>query len=165
MVHKSLVAAQELEQYRVAVASIWASHHSDEGADRASAWDMSRAVDRHAVSWWLWPSLCLVKHPGDNRLVVLSLRLEGTRRTIQVVDFLCVDAEPNDSDAQYIEFYLANVRPEDKAVIDGVQRGMESGGFSTGQLLDGTESDGSWTEHAVAHFQSLVRGALDSSED
>ena len=160
VVHKSLVAARDLDHYRIAVSSIWASHHSEERTDRQSAWDMSQASDWHAVSWWLWPTLCVVKHPGDNRVVVLSLRIEETRRTVQVVDFLCADAEPTKSDAEYIDFYLNNVRPEDKAVIDGVQRGMQSGGFTSGHLLDATEDDGPWTEHAVAHFQSLVRDAL-----
>ena len=81
-----------------------------------------------------------------------------------MVDFLCAEAEPTSSDAEYIDFYLSNVRPEDKAVIDSVQRGMKSGGFTSGYLLDATEDDGPWTEHAVACFQSLVRDALKADE-
>ena len=59
-----------------------------------------------------------------------------------------------------IDRIFAGVRPEDKAVIEGVQRGMRSGGFTAGQLANGSDEDGRWTEHAVAHFQSLVRDAL-----
>ena len=160
VVHRSLVANRDLDHYRIAVSSIWASHHSDERPDGQTPWDMSKAHDRHAVSWWLWPTLCLVKHPGDNRVVALSLRIEGTQRTVQVVDFFLADQTPTASDSEYMRFYLENVRPEDKAVIEGVQRGMRSGGFTAGQLACGNPEDGRWSEHAVAHFQSLVRAAL-----
>ena len=160
VVHQSLVVNRDLEHYRIAVSSIWASHHSDESPDGQTPWDMSEALDHHAVSWWLWPNLCLVKHPGDDRVVALSLRIEGTQHTVQVVDFFLADQEPTSSDSEYMSFYLGNVRPEDKAVIEGVQRGLRSGGFSTGHLAHGSDEDGRWSEHAVAHFQSLVRNAL-----
>ena len=165
VVHRSLVANRDLQHYRIAVSSIWASHHSDESPDGQTPWDMSEALDRHAVSWWLWPNLCLVKHPGDDRVVVLSLRIEETQHTVQVVDFFLADRTPTTSDSEYMNFYLENVRPEDKAVIEGVQRGMRSGGFTAGQLAQGSDEDGRWTEHAVAHFQSLVRTALQVEED
>ena len=160
VVHRSLVVSRDLDHYRIVVSSIWASHHSDESPGGQTPWDMSQATDHHAVSWWLWPNLCLVKHPGDDRVVVLSLRIEGTQQTVQVVDFFLASQEPTVSDSEYISFYLENVRPEDKAVIEGVQRGMRSGGFTPGQLANGSVEDGRWTEHAVAHFQSLVRDAL-----
>ena len=83
MVHKSLVAARDLDHYRIAVSPFWVSHHSEERADCESAWDNVASVRLACRIVVAVATLCVVKHPGDNRVVVLSLRIEATRRTVQ----------------------------------------------------------------------------------
>jgi phenylpropionate dioxygenase-like ring-hydroxylating dioxygenase large terminal subunit len=101
---------------------------------------------------FVWPNFGLNVFPGHPNLSCGAMVPVGPERTARFLDYFFAP----DVEQSWIDDLVAfdnQVGVEDKALVEGVQRGVRSGLLSEGRLL-------SESEQLVAHFQRLCADAL-----
>jgi phenylpropionate dioxygenase-like ring-hydroxylating dioxygenase large terminal subunit len=101
---------------------------------------------------FLWPNFGINVFPGRPNLSCGSILPVGPERTRRFLDYFFAP----EVDQAWIDELMAfddQIGREDKALVEGVQRGVRSGTLPEGRLL-------SESEQLVAHFQRLTREAL-----
>ena len=101
---------------------------------------------------WAWPNLTLNVEPGAQNLSIDAWFPDGPSRTEGVTDYFFA-ADGPDEVAEEIMAFSRQVGDEDAALVQAVQRGLESGLVPEGRLMP-------HSERLIAHFQTLVREAL-----
>jgi phenylpropionate dioxygenase-like ring-hydroxylating dioxygenase large terminal subunit len=104
----------------------------------------------------LFPGTMINVMPGKPNLSIGPVVPRGPERTYRFLDYFVGP----DVDDGWLADYLAlddRVGEEDRALVEGVQRGIASGGLEAGVLLPESEQ-------LIAHFQALVVEALGSEE-
>ncbi|HEY3577653.1 MAG TPA: SRPBCC family protein, partial [Gaiellaceae bacterium] len=101
---------------------------------------------------FLWPNLGINIFPGCPNISIGPIVPLAPDRTYRFLDyFFGPDVEP-----AWIDDLLAfddQVGREDRTLVEGVQRGVESGAVEHGVLM-------SESEQLIAHFQALTAAAL-----
>jgi choline monooxygenase len=103
---------------------------------------------------FLWPNFSLNVFPGHPNLSCGPMIPLGPERTGRFLDYFFAP----DVDQSWVDELIAfdtQVWLEDRALVEGVQRGVRSGVLGEGRLL-------SESEHLLAHFQRLCADALAS---
>ena len=103
---------------------------------------------------FLWPNFSLNVFPGHPNLSCGPIIPVGPERTGHFLDYFFAP----DVDQAWVDELIAfdtQVELEDRALVEGVQRGVRSGLLEEGRLLSGSEQ-------LVAHFQRLCAQALAS---
>jgi choline monooxygenase len=100
---------------------------------------------------FLWPSTTINVDPGPQNLSIERWVPLGTARTIETGDYF-FGADAADAIAELIAFG-SQVAAEDAALVESVQRGLESGAVPQGRILPESEK-------LLADFQRRVRDAL-----
>jgi carnitine monooxygenase subunit len=101
---------------------------------------------------FLWPNFGLNVFPGHPNLSCGPMLPVGPERTARFLDYFFAP----DVEQSWVDELLAfdeQVGREDRALVEGVQRGVRSGVLAEGRLL-------SESEQLVAHFQRLCTKAL-----
>jgi phenylpropionate dioxygenase-like ring-hydroxylating dioxygenase large terminal subunit len=101
---------------------------------------------------FLWPNFGLNVFPGHPNLSCGPMLPIGPERTARFLDYFFAP----DADQGWVDELIAfdeQVGREDRALVEGVQRGVRSGVLGEGRLL-------SESEQLVAHFQRLCAEAL-----
>ena len=101
---------------------------------------------------FLWPNFSLNVFPGHPNLSCGPMLPLGPERTGRFLDYFFAP----DVDQAWVDELVAfdnQVGLEDRALVEGVQRGVRSGVLGEGRLL-------SESEQLVAHFQRLCAEAL-----
>ena len=106
----------------------------------------------HAQWHWLWPNIAFNVEPGPPNLSIDVWRPDGPHRTVGRTDHF-FGADVPAAIREEIMAFSAQVGEEDRALVEGVQRGLRSGAVEAGRLMPASE-------RLVAHFQALVRAAL-----
>jgi phenylpropionate dioxygenase-like ring-hydroxylating dioxygenase large terminal subunit len=104
---------------------------------------------------FLWPNFGINVFPGHLNLSCGSILPVGPERTLRFLDYFFAP----DVDQAWVDELIAfddQIGREDRALVEGVQRGVRSGVLKEGRLL-------SESEQLVAHFQALTRQALERS--
>jgi len=113
--------------------------------------DLSGELPRSQFHF-LWPNLTVNILPGRPNISIGPVVPRGPERTYRFLDyFFGPDVEP-----EWIDDLLAfdgQVGREDRALVEGVQRGAGSGALERGVLLGRSEQ-------LIGHFQALTRAAL-----
>ncbi|MDA9294027.1 aromatic ring-hydroxylating dioxygenase subunit alpha [bacterium] len=111
------------------------------------------------ITWFLWPNLCLLSLPGSPQLIVLRISPNGPGRSLEHADIYGPTNEdfPNLEAAKSLFAEMFN--REDIALVESVQRGLESLGYDQGRYVaDPAES---WfTESGLHRFHSQILEAL-----
>jgi choline monooxygenase len=150
----------EMDSYRITTHAIYHSHRSCSKPPGNTAYDIDTGVAnaQEFASWYLWPNLAIEVYPGGF-LNVFQVAPEEPERSLQTIDWYFFDETPTAEQAEVVKFLDETVRAEDVTICESVQRGLHSRGYRQGRfIVDPERSDRS--EHAVHHFQSLVRDAL-----
>jgi phenylpropionate dioxygenase-like ring-hydroxylating dioxygenase large terminal subunit len=126
---------------------------------RPSALDGTRDVPyvpagpvKRAQFHYLWPNTAFNIEPGPRNFVVMSWRPLTPRTTQGQYDYFFGPEVPEEEANAVMEF-SREVGNEDRALVESVQRGLDSRMLAQGQLL--RES-----EQLIAHFQRLVYDAV-----
>ena len=161
-VHPALTHSFDLDNYRISLSNKYASFFTaaKEGVE-STTYDFEGAVLKNQCNWWIWPSLCWEQFPGRGSVMVYNHLPVAPERTLQVVDFYFADKTPNAAERGEMEYVENVLRPEDQAVVESVQRGLRSRGYQQGRFMVDPARESGWSEHAVHHFQALVKAALD----
>ena len=160
--HTSLAGALDLADYRIETHGPYVSQLSGTHEGAEGFYDISNAPVREHCSWWLWPNLCWLQFPGSPNMMVYTNWPIAPERTLQVVDFYLTDSQPTEGEWAHINYMDAVVRQKDKSLVEAVQRGLHSRGYGQGRFMVDPDGRAPWSEHAVHHFETLVRAALGS---
>jgi phenylpropionate dioxygenase-like ring-hydroxylating dioxygenase large terminal subunit len=161
-VHPALAHSLDLDDYRISISGNYATFltAAKEGV-KSTTFDFEGAALKHQCNWWIWPNLCWEQFPGRGSIMIYNHLPVGPERTLQVVDFYFADKAPNAHEMGEIEYVEKVLRPEDQAVVESVQRGLRSRGYQQGRFMVDPARASGWSEHAVHHFQTLVKAALE----
>ena len=108
---------------------------------------------------YLWPNTTIVMFPGARNISVLHIRPDGPERTLETMDFYFAETPISAAEAEAVKYIDEVLNPEDIEICESVQRGLHSHGYNQGRfVVDAQRTDVS--EHALHHFQNLVREAL-----
>jgi choline monooxygenase len=102
---------------------------------------------------WLWPVTKLYAMPGPPNLAAGPVAPLGTERTWGFLDYFFPE-DVSDTEVEELLTFDDQVGREDRGLVESVQRGMRSGMIERGRVLPESE-------RLLAHFQRLVREALD----
>jgi carnitine monooxygenase subunit len=108
----------------------------------------------HSQFHFLWPNFGLNIFPGHPNLSCGPILPAGPERTARFIDYFFAP----DVDQAWIDDLVEfdnQVGAEDRALVEGVQRGVRTGLLTEGRIL-------SESEQLVAHFQRLCAEALAS---
>jgi len=113
------------------------------------------------VAYFVWPASAIQVYPGQ---VVNTFRWVplGVDRTLLVREFWLDTAEPSELQREVIDLDWQTTATEDFGLVESVQRGLRSRGYSPGPLI--CEPSGVGTVHSedsVAHLGSLAQAALE----
>ena len=128
----------------------------EKGADDAS-------IDHESIvglsAWWQWPNVFWVRaHGADSFVATLHEPLSpGSTRQTRIV---YATSGREDEDLRAFNDLFDDVFREDVSLVENVQLGLASPGYRGGKLIEQREARAGWSEHAVHHFQDLVRSAV-----
>jgi choline monooxygenase len=100
----------------------------------------------------LWPNTTINVEAGPGNLSVDVTRPDGPGRSVGLTDYLFYE-DVSDEAARDVMDFATQVGIEDSALVESVQRGLDSGMVTHGRLLLSSE-------HLIQHFQRLVVEAL-----
>ena len=156
--HKDFCELVDMDTYKVTTHGFYSSHMADAGNTPNSAYDVSNAtVKTHAV-WWLWPNTCIMRYPGRASMIILNIIPAGPGRTLETYDFFLETKEPNEAELESIRYLDEVLQAEDIAIVESVQKGMNTPAFTQGRIVNDPDGSG-MSEHAVHHFHGLVLDA------
>ena len=158
--HKDFCELVDMDSYKVTTHSIYSSHMADAGNVANAAYDVSNASVRTHAVWWLWPNTCLMRYPGRSSMIVLHIVPVGVEHTLETYDFYLETPEPTDAEREAIAYIDNVLQAEDIALVESVQRGMNTPAFSQGRIVHDPHGSGK-SEHAVHHFHGLVLDAYE----
>lgn len=69
-----------------------------------------------------------------------------------------MNTEPTEAELQSIKYLDEVLQTEDIAIVEAVQKGMNTPAFTQGRIANDPEGSGK-SEHAVHHFHGLVLDA------
>jgi carnitine monooxygenase subunit len=158
--HKDFCTLVDMKTYKVTTHGIYSSHMADAGRTENSAYDTSSAKVRTHAVWWLWPNTCLMRYPGRSSMIVLHIIPVAAERTLETYDFFLETPQPDDLERQAIHYLDTVLQVEDIALVENVQRGMNTPAFTQGRIVHDPQGSGK-SEHALHHFHGLVLEAYD----
>jgi choline monooxygenase len=106
----------------------------------------------HGQFHFLWPSTAVNILPGRPNLSIGPINPVAPTRTARFLDYFFAPGEKQGWIDQLLEFD-DQVGVEDRALVEGVQRGVTAGALPHGTLLERSEQ-------LIRHFQSLTARAL-----
>jgi len=156
--HKDFVSLVDMDTYKVTTHGIYSSHMADAGTSDNSAYSVENATVRTHAVWWLWPTTCIMRYPGRSSLIVLNIIPVGPDRTLETYDFYLETTEPNQDEVETIRYLDEVLQVEDIALVESVQKGMNTPAFNQGRIVNDPAGSG-LSEHALHHFHGLVLDA------
>lgn len=162
--HKDFCTLVDMDTYKVTTHDIYSSHMADAGKGTNTAYDVSNATVRTHAVWWLWPNTCLMRYPGRSSMIVLNIIPVGPDRTLETYDFFLETPETDAMEREAIRYLDEVLQVEDIALVESVQKGMNTPAFTQGRIVNDPSGSGK-SEHAVHHFHGLVLDAYAKAAD
>jgi choline monooxygenase len=113
-------------------------------------------------AWWQWPDIFWARALDADSFVAVHHEPLAPDRTRQTRTVYALGGEASPDMRRFNELF-DRVFLEDIAVVENVQRGLGSRGYRGGVLVEQPEGSAGWSEHGVAHFQDLIRAALEGN--
>jgi choline monooxygenase len=151
--HPSLAKLIDVSEdgYRLETGALFSSQFGPLRENRTEPYDARGEIQRGQFHF-LWPNFKLNIEPGRPNFTVGPLIPDGPGRTIGFFDYFFA----RDVSEEWVREFVAfddQIGVEDRALVEGVQRGVASGVLTDGRLLAGSE-------RLIGHFDDLVRAAL-----
>ena len=153
--HKDFVSLVDMSTYVVTTHGIWSSHMAAAGKGDNSAYSVEDATVRTHAVWWLWPNTCLLRYPGRSNFMTWQMIPVGPDRTREVFDFYLETPEPNEAEQESIRYIDEVLQVEVIALVESVQQGMRTPGFTHGRGVWDVGGCGV-SDHGVHHFHGVV---------
>ncbi len=88
-------------------------------------------------------------------MIVLNIIPVGVDRTMETYDFYLETPEPDAMEVDAMRYIDEVLQAEDIALVETVQRGMNTPAFERGRIVHDPAGSGK-SEHALHHFHGLV---------
>jgi carnitine monooxygenase subunit len=156
--HKDFCSLIDMNTYEVENKGLFISHMAKAKQAENSAYNTAAAtVTDHAV-WYLWPNMALMRYPGRGNFMVWRFMPDGSETTREEFDFFFETSSPTAEEDEAIRYIDKVLQQEDIDIVESVQRGMHSPGFTRGPYLIDPKRSG-LSEHGVHHFHALLAKA------
>ncbi|MEZ5926427.1 MAG: ring-hydroxylating oxygenase subunit alpha [Hyphomicrobiaceae bacterium] len=157
--HPAFVELVDIKNYRTITHSIYSSHISPPGNPDNSAICFTPGQEGNFAGFWVWPNMTFNTFPGCANTGILHIMPTGPETTLEHFDFFFAEDVPEATINEAIEYLDKVLNPEDIALVESVQRGLHSRGYSQGRFI--VDKDRTFiSEHGLHHFHSLVLDAL-----
>jgi carnitine monooxygenase subunit len=156
--HKDFCTLVDMTTYEVENRGLFISHMAKAKESGNSAYSVASATVRDHAVWYLWPNMALMRYPGRGNFMVWRFMPDGPERTREEFDFFFETATPTAEEEEAIRYIDTVLQREDIDIVESVQRGMHSPGFTRGPYLIDPKRSG-LSEHGVHHFHSLLATA------
>ena len=135
-------------------------HHTAEGPPEGQSGYARHAEGNDYGSFFTWPTSSIQCYPGQvlNTFRWVPLTVD---QTLLIREWWFDTTEPTEAQQEIINLDWDTTVSEDFDIMESVQRGMSSRGYTPGPLI--TRPDGiatTMSEDTVPHIHSLVRAAL-----
>lgn len=150
-IHKGFVNTLDMDHYEITTFD----NFSYQGVPLRAGTSEPDQLGQSAKYYFLYPNMWISINPGlPNVSINQSIPIDNNKTQVIYSTYFL---DLNDQEAQK-KFYafLDQVRDEDFMILQQVQKGIESKGYTQGRF--------SPTENCVHHFHLLVQNALDSGQ-
>jgi choline monooxygenase len=157
--HPAFVDLVDIKNYRTITHSIYSSHISPPGRADNAAYCLLPGQEGNFAGFWLWPSMTFNTFPGCPNVGILHIMPTGPETTDEHFDFFFAADVPQKTIDEAILYLDKTLQPEDIGLVESVQRGLHSKGYTQGRFI--IDEDRTFiSEHGLHHFHSLVLDAL-----
>jgi len=159
--HPAFVDLVDIKNYRSRCYDIYSSHISPVGRSDSKAYqyDKATAASSEFAAWWLWPNVTFNILPGCANITTLHIIPTGPETVEEHLDFYFESKDLTDEQQAAIRYADEVLQAEDIGLVESVQRGLHSHGYSQGRyIVDSGRTEVS--EHALHHFHSLLFKAV-----
>ena len=157
--HPAFVDLVDIKNYRTKTHGLYSSHISPPGRADNTAYQIPEGPASNFAAWWLWPNVTFNVFPGPANITVLHIQPTGPETTLEHFDFFFVDSTPSEAERQAIDYVDKVLQPEDIGLVESVQRGLHSRGYTQGRLMVDKDLSHN-SEHGLHHFHALVLKSL-----
>jgi choline monooxygenase len=160
--HPAFVDLIEAETYHVEPHGIYTTHTARCSKPRNAAYDYApNAPVTGFYFWHVWPNITLGITPGSPNFLAFAMDPVSPTTCYARGQSLGLPGAESESDRAR-EDYGANILwPEDKSIVESVQRGLASRGYDRGRfVLHPDRHD--LSEIAAQFFQEKIRAALEA---
>lgn len=157
--HPGFCDLVDMASYRMTVQGLWSSQKGALRSGNNAAYPVADdAGEKRALFWWLFPSTVINVMPGTPEVAVGTILPDGTGHTVRRFQRF---APPGAGlDAARAAYEREVFGPEDVAICESVQRGLNSLGYDRGRIVHDAANP-HHGEAAVHHFHRLVTRALE----
>jgi choline monooxygenase len=157
--HPAFVDLVDVQKYRTKTYGIYSSHISPPGRCDNTAYTVPEGEERDFSAWWVWPNITFNVFPGPANMALLHIMPTGPETTLEHFDFYNMSGEIQPCEVDAIEYFDKVLQVEDISLVESVQRGLHSLGYTQGRFI--VDHDRTFiSEHGLHHFHSLVLEAL-----
>jgi choline monooxygenase len=157
--HPAFAELVDVKNYRTKTYGIHSSHIGPPGRRDNAAYAVPEGQETDFAGWWLWPTATFNTFPGPPNLTVFHMVPTGPETTLEHFDFYFAADGDRGCEEGAIEYIDKVLQPEDIGLIESVQRGLHSRGYSQGRFIVDKERT-YISEHGLHHFHGLVLRAL-----
>lgn len=157
--HPAFVDLVDIQNYHTKTYGIHSSHISPPGRADNKAYTIPEGPSGNFAAWWVWPNVTFNVFPGAANITVLHIMPTGPETTREHFDFFFADTVPSAAEMQAIRYIDEVLQPEDIGLVESVQRGLHSRGYTQGRFMVDKERSFN-SEHGLHHFHSLVLSSL-----
>lgn len=109
---------------------------------------------------FLWPNMAFLIIPGASMLLVFLMNPTGPETTAEPLLYFGLDGAMDEGTASAVDWFNEVLGPEDVELVESVQRGLHSLGYSRGRLMADPAQQEAWSEHFLHHFNRLNIAAV-----
>lgn len=154
--HKSFAKSVNINVYEHLTHGNW-TVQTGKAKSSSSSYDFDDSIENPRwVGFWLWPCTMYTIPPGGGFMTALYEFPISADKTLQYYDMYFANENLTKEQVKLIDWYEKVFRPEDICLVESVQQGLKSRGYSgRGRLMTDPQRSG-LSEHAVAHFHELI---------
>ena len=104
---------------------------------------------------FLWPNMAFIVIPGASMLLVFLMNPAGPEATAEPLMYFGLGDELDEGTSAAVDWFNNMLGPEDVEIVESVQRGLHSLGYTRGRLMVDPEQKEAWSEHFLHHFNRL----------
>ena len=161
--HPAFVDLVDIKNYHTKTFDIYSSHISPPGQANNKAYKVPEGQEGNFAAWWLLPNVTFNIFPGPSNITTLHIMPTGPETTLEYFDFYFLDAKPTQAEAEAIKYVDEVLQVEDISLVESVQRGLHSKGYTQGRFMVDKERSFN-SEHGLHHFHELVLKSLGDIE-
>lgn len=110
---------------------------------------------------FLWPNMAFLILPGASMLLVFQMIPDGPESTAEPLLYFGLGDGLDAGTASAVDWFNNILGPEDVEIVESVQRGLHSLGYTRGRLMADRDCKEAWSEHFLHHFNRLNIEAIE----